>query len=94
MSLISFRTKSVFGLILAACAALGLPSTAAKQSERKDVPIIPREVLLGNPDVTSVSLSPDGESIAFMAPHNDILGIWVRDLAGKKTTQATYVRLR
>lgn len=84
MSPLSFRTKSVFGLILAACAALGLPSTAAQQSERKDVPIIPREVLLGNPDVTSISLSPDGESIAFMAPHNDILGIWVRDLAGKK----------
>jgi dipeptidyl aminopeptidase/acylaminoacyl peptidase len=43
-------------------------------------PLIPREVLLGNPDRTSPRISPDGKRLAYLAPTNDVLNVWVRTL--------------
>ena len=45
-----------------------------------DVPLIPREVLFGNPDRVQPRLSPDGEHLAFLAPHEDVLNVWVAPL--------------
>jgi dipeptidyl aminopeptidase/acylaminoacyl peptidase len=42
-----------------------------------DVPLIPREVLLGNPDRLLPQLSPDGDQLSFVAPHNGVLNVWV-----------------
>lgn len=39
--------------------------------------LIPRKVLFGNPDRMSPSLSPDGRQIAFIAPDNGVLNVWV-----------------
>ena len=47
--------------------------------------LIPRETLLGSPKRWQPTLSPDGESLAYLAPNDqDILQIWVRTL-GKDT---------
>lgn len=48
--------------------------------------IIPRKVLFGNPDKTNASISRDGNKIAFIAPANGVLNIWVAD--SKNLTQA------
>jgi dipeptidyl aminopeptidase/acylaminoacyl peptidase len=42
--------------------------------------IIPRQILFGNPDKTSVSLSYDGKYIAYIAPKKGILNIWIADI--------------
>jgi dipeptidyl aminopeptidase/acylaminoacyl peptidase len=42
-----------------------------------DVPIIPREVLFGNPEKASPQLSPDGKTIAYLAPLDGVLNVWV-----------------
>ena len=43
------------------------------------VPLIPREVLFGNPEKLSPQLSPDGQYLAFIAPDsNNVLQIWLR----------------
>ncbi|MCB9848261.1 MAG: S9 family peptidase [Phycisphaeraceae bacterium] len=42
-----------------------------------DDTLIPRDVLFGNPDKASPSLSPDGQRLAFLAPVDDVLNIWV-----------------
>jgi dipeptidyl aminopeptidase/acylaminoacyl peptidase len=42
-----------------------------------EVPIIPRKVLFGNPDKASPSISPDGKHIAFLAPKDDVLNVWI-----------------
>ena len=34
---------------------------------------IPRQVLFGNPDKTSVKISPDGSRISYLAPVNGVL---------------------
>src|SRR3712207_6452889 len=45
------------------------------------VPFIPREVLFGNPERTQPRLSPGGERLAYIAPVNGILNVWVGPVA-------------
>ena len=40
--------------------------------------LIPREVLFGNPVKASPQISPDGKLLAYLAPLNDALNVWVR----------------
>jgi dipeptidyl aminopeptidase/acylaminoacyl peptidase len=44
-------------------------------------PLIPREVMLGNPERSQPTLSPDGKRLAYLAPNEgDDLQIWLRTL--------------
>jgi dipeptidyl aminopeptidase/acylaminoacyl peptidase len=55
-------------------------------------PLIPRELLFGNPERTAPQLSPDGMRLAWLAPDtNNVLQVWVQALekeapAGKPVT--------
>jgi dipeptidyl aminopeptidase/acylaminoacyl peptidase len=40
-------------------------------------PLVPREVLFGNPEKAGGRISPDGERLAFLAPVNGVLNVWV-----------------
>lgn len=42
-----------------------------------DVPLIPREILFGNPEKASPELSDDGSQLAFLAPVDGVLNVWV-----------------
>ncbi len=50
------------------------PKPAASESV---TPLIPRDVLFGNPDRAWPVLSPDGKSLAFLQPENGVLNVWV-----------------
>ncbi|HEY0783068.1 MAG TPA: S9 family peptidase, partial [Thermoanaerobaculia bacterium] len=69
-------------LLLAAGAALAAP------------PLIPRSVLMGNPERTQPRLSPDGQRISWLAPTaNGVQNVWVRPEAGgdaKPVTNETH----
>jgi len=41
------------------------------------VDLIPREVLFGNPERISPHISPDGTRLAWIAPHDGVLNVWV-----------------
>jgi dipeptidyl aminopeptidase/acylaminoacyl peptidase len=41
------------------------------------VELIPREVLFGNPERVSPAISPDGARLAWIAPHDGVLNVWV-----------------
>jgi dipeptidyl aminopeptidase/acylaminoacyl peptidase len=41
------------------------------------VPLIPRDVLFGNPERVSPALSPDGTRLGFIAPEEGVLNVWV-----------------
>ena len=43
-------------------------------------PLVPREVLFGNPDKILPRVSPDGTRLAYLAPRNGVLNVWVGDL--------------
>ena len=42
-----------------------------------NLPLIPRRVFFGNPDRTQVTISPDGAHLAWLAPRNGVLNVWV-----------------
>jgi dipeptidyl aminopeptidase/acylaminoacyl peptidase/lysophospholipase L1-like esterase len=51
----------------------------AKPQAAKDVPLIPRKVLFGNPVKTSPQISPDGKRLSYLAPDNkNVLQVWVQ----------------
>ena len=43
-------------------------------------PLIPRDVLLGNPDRTRPRISPDGKRLAYLAPSDGVMNVWVKTL--------------
>jgi dipeptidyl aminopeptidase/acylaminoacyl peptidase len=68
------------------CLVLGLGVTAlALQSSFLSLaelpPLIPREMLFGNPERTSPRLSPDGTRLAWLAPDKqNVLQVWVKTI--------------
>ncbi len=42
-----------------------------------NVELIPRDILFGNPVKTSPQVSPDGKQMAYLAPVNNVLNVWV-----------------
>jgi Tol biopolymer transport system component len=47
-------------------------------AEENLVPLIPRKVLFGEPEILNPQISPDGKHIAYLAPKDEVLNIWVR----------------
>ena len=49
--------------------------------------LIPRRVLFGNPERVGPHLSPDGTRLAWIAPHDGVLNVWVAPIGGGGTGQ-------
>jgi hypothetical protein len=41
-------------------------------------PLFDREIVFGNPEIDTPSISPDGKFIAFRKPYKDTMNIWVK----------------
>jgi dipeptidyl aminopeptidase/acylaminoacyl peptidase len=62
-----------------AVAAVLAAQGAATPAARADLPpLIPRETLFGNPEKTQPRISPDGKLLAYLAPQEGVLNVWVR----------------
>src|SRR5262249_53393953 len=58
-------------------------------------PLIPRKVLLGNPKQAAPQLSPDGKTLAYIAPDkNDALQVWVKPVSGGDAHMVTAEKKR
>ncbi len=66
------RQWILYGLALALALSLVLPALAQQP------PLIPREVLFGNPEKAAPQTSPDGKMLAYLAPEKGVLNVWVR----------------
>ena len=72
----AFAKQSVQVLIATAIIALVPASSTAELP-----PLIPRDVLFGNPRKTSPQISPDGNVLAYLAPSDrGVMNIWVRSV--------------
>ena len=59
--------------------SLAVLSASAPAAARAALPpLIPRSVLLGNPQKAAPAISPNGTMLAYLAPSNGVLSIWVR----------------
>jgi dipeptidyl aminopeptidase/acylaminoacyl peptidase len=43
--------------------------------------LIPRQVLFGNPERISPRISPDGSQLAWIAPHENVLNVWLAPIS-------------
>ncbi|HEV8627286.1 MAG TPA: S9 family peptidase [Acidimicrobiia bacterium] len=50
------------------------------------VPLVPREVLFGNPEKVQPRISPDGERLAYIAPVDGVLNVWVGEVGAPEGT--------
>ena len=57
-------------------ASAGQPSTEVS-SPRADASVLPRQLIFGNPDRTAPRLSPDGKRLAWLAPRDGVLNVYV-----------------
>src|SRR5262245_53950989 len=84
-------TASLLPLVLApGCAGAGAsppppaplasgptPAVSATAPSAPLPPIITRDVLFGNPDKETPRISPDGKQLAYLAPVNDVMNVFV-----------------
>jgi len=70
--------------------ATALPSAATRV---EGAPLIPREALFGNPTRQGGQISPDGAWLAWMAPHQGVMNVWLAPasdpLAARRMTSST-----
>jgi dipeptidyl aminopeptidase/acylaminoacyl peptidase len=70
----------VSGMFLVGVAGGFALTNSAVATEREQVELIPREVFFGNPDRASLRLSPDGKHMAYLAPRDGVLNVWVQSV--------------
>ncbi len=49
--------------------------------------LIPRTTLFGNPDKAAARISPDGQQLAFLAPVDGVLNVWVGPISDPEAAQ-------
>ncbi|MEY3142764.1 MAG: hypothetical protein RLY21_1257 [Planctomycetota bacterium] len=87
-SLSTFRTRScAMGAVTLAVMLAGPSFVAAASLASEPPPVVSREILFGNPERIGARVSPDGSRVAFIAPSEGVLNVWVApvgDLAAAK----------
>lgn len=67
-----------------------MQSATVEQKPSQLPPLIPRDILFGNPERTSPQLSPDGKYLAYIAPDDkNVLQIWLRTVGQEDDRQLT-----
>lgn len=78
----SVLKRSILVLIL-----LGFFPSFLSAQEKLSSPIIPRDVLFGNPERAAPQISPDGTQLGYLASVNGVLNVWIRTV-GKNDDRA------
>ncbi len=67
-----------------------MTTATTQQTETQLPPLISRDILFGNPERTSPSLSPNGQYLAYLAPDDkDVLQVWLRTVGQEDDHQLT-----
>ena len=74
------RNLKVISMALACAMLAGLAVLVASCGGSGAPEIIPRTVLFGNPEKMRARLSSDGTKLAYLAPYNDVLNVWVKTI--------------
>ena len=77
------KPNTFSGIVIVATAVIAVIFISLTINIPKEVdftdatPLIPRQVLFGNPDKAMVRLSPDGTMISYLAPVDGVMNVWV-----------------
>ena len=58
-------------------------------TDQNSIELIPRKVLFGNPVKTNAQISPDGKRMAYLAPVNNVLNVWVGTIGSEDDRPVT-----
>ncbi len=91
-----FRQAAIWlllvGVLVGGCARSTVdtpePSSSTQKTSMQDVPLIPREVLFGNPQRAQARISPDGQWLSFLAPVEGVLNVWVAPVGDLSQAEA------
>ena len=64
-------------------------NTPSKTVQQPETELIPRSVLFGNPERSEPAISPDGTQLAYLAPVDGVLNVWIRTLGQKDDRPVT-----
>jgi dipeptidyl aminopeptidase/acylaminoacyl peptidase len=82
------RMTRRFVIAAGVCLALGLAAATASWAELP--PLIPRDILVGNPVKATPRISPDGTRLAYLAPSDKgVMNVWVRTIGKTDDVQVT-----
>src|SRR5438105_3618988 len=84
----------LFKRALAVIALAGFFIASAAAQEKVTTPLIPREVLFGNPERADPQISPDGTEQGYLAPVNGVLNVWIRTVGKTDDRAVTDVKHR
>ncbi len=92
--MLSYGSLAFVPLFFASFAgAFDLASADQPPTAPTSTPLIPRDILFGNPDRAALRISPDGRHLSFLAPVNGVLNVWVAPVddvgAAKPVTKDT-----
>ena len=77
------KTKKILSLLiissLLAIIVLSVLSCSGPAT-KKETQLIPRETLFGNPEKVSPRISPDGTLLAYRAPSEGVMNVWVKTI--------------
>lgn len=70
---------------LAGLALVALSATAAEKAEPLAYldelpPLLDRQLFFGDPEISGAQISPDGEHVTFMRPHEGVRNIWIKGI--------------
>lgn len=57
-------------------------------------PLIPKDLLFGNPERAQARISPDATRMSYLAPHNGVLNVWVKTISQNDDRVVTADTLR
>ncbi len=88
------RKKLLVGIValvvsLAACSCL-----VASPGQKGEPKLIPRDVIFGNPVNTNPRVSPNGSMMAYLAPLDGVLNVWVKTIGKDDQRPITHDRDR
>ena len=67
-----------------------MTTTTTEKIKTQLPPLIPRDIIFGNPERTNPKLSPDGKYLAYIAPdEKNVLQVWVRTVGQEDDRQVT-----
>jgi len=88
MNLIRDRRALQVTLSAGVMAALACGTLLQAADEPKtEVPLIARDVIFGNPERTGPQISPDGKQIAYIAPVDGVMNLWVGNATDVKNAK-------
>jgi dipeptidyl aminopeptidase/acylaminoacyl peptidase len=74
--------------LIAAATLAAMSWTGVAPAGAAETPLISRETLFGNPERAGVTVSPDGRNLAWRAPVEGVMNVWVAPIGDLKAARA------